>query len=95
MSALQGIEIEAKSRQKDCEMFSVSKVRQLAKEKGWTELTSLIFPLVFASLLFGFSIWRHGFDGSGRAWAAVLIVWPVGVVLSWLLFIICMPRKPR
>ena len=76
-------------------MISVARFRRLAKEKGWTEPYSLVFPVVFTSVMLGFSMWRHGFDGSARAWAAVLIVWPVGVVLSWLLFIVCMPKKWR
>jgi hypothetical protein len=76
-------------------MIWVSKFRQLAKEKGWTEPYSLVFPVVFASFLLGFSVWRNGFDGSAQAWAGLLIVWVVGVVLSWFLFIVCMPKKWR
>lgn len=76
-------------------MISVSKFRELAKENGWTGPYVLVFPMVFSTVTLGYYFWRNGFDGSARAWAAVIIVWPLGVALAWLLFVVCIPKKWR
>jgi hypothetical protein len=34
---------------------------------------------VRASLMLGFSVWRHGFDGSARAWVGTFIAWVFAV----------------
>jgi hypothetical protein len=76
-------------------MSSVSRVKKHAKENGWTEPSSLIFPMVFTSLMLGFSVWRHGFDSSARTWAAIPIAWVAGVAICWFFFVVCLPRKWR
>ncbi len=79
----------------DCGRIWVSEFRKYAKEKGWTDPYALVFPPLFSTVMLVSFFWRNGFDGSARDWAAVIIVWPFGVVLTWFLFIVCMPKKWR
>jgi len=76
-------------------MISVSKLRQRARENGWTKPSTLVSPVVITTVILGFSIWRNGFDGSARAWAGTVIVWVLGVFITWFLFTVCMPKRWR
>ena len=45
----------------------MSKLRRMAKEKGWTDPYALMFPPVFATVMLISFLWRDGFDGSAQS----------------------------
>ena len=75
----------------------MSRLTQRAKERGWTDPYSWAFPVVSTSLLLGFFVWRDpsDFEGGAQGWAEIFVVWVLGVVITWVLFTVFMPKKTR